>query len=162
MKKHGQRANEISKLRKIDFIKLIKDKEESGLKHLKMVIDTEFAKREKEASRNLNSGYKGDKSSLKKLNQSHDRIDYKGWDDTFSDMQKNLDDARSNVKHANSYLIQSRENINKVDLKSIQSARNHTVSQNSRSSMYNNNLRLGLKNNDDNNYLTQSTAFTTN
>jgi len=77
-------------------------------------------------------------------------------------MQKNLDDARSNVKHANSYLIQSRENINKVDLKSIQSARNHTVSQNSRSSMYNNNLRLGLKNNDDNNYLTQSTAFTTN
>lgn len=58
MKKHGYRANEISKIKKIDFLKLINEKEELGLKHLKKIIDNEYEKREKESSRNLNSGYK--------------------------------------------------------------------------------------------------------
>lgn len=162
MKKHGYRANEISKLRKIDFIQLIKDKEESGLKHLKKIIDTEFAKREKEASRNLHSGYKRDQSSIKKLNQSHDHFDNTShWDDTFDQMQKNLDDAHQNISHANSYLLQSKNNINRIDLKSVQTVRNTPISNQSRISTLNNNLKLGLKNNDDH-YLTHSTAFNTN
>jgi len=77
-------------------------------------------------------------------------------------MQRNLDDAQTNMSQANTYLMQSKEHIKKVDLKNINTARNHTNNQ-SRVSTYNNNLRLGLKENDfDNNYLTQSTAFATN
>lgn len=114
MKKHGYRANEISKLKKIDFIKLIREKEDLGLNHLKKMIDAEFEKREKESSRNLNSGYKHDSnrrdstnrrdSSNRKLNQSHDTLRHQRsskWDDTFKSMQSNIDGMRRDIKTAN-------------------------------------------------------------